>query len=186
VVDPLLQHNGDLATMKLIPPDEPFFQSLREFDRENFLLAKSKGCSHCQGPLDTANYPRKTRGMGEGDETRFSLCCRREGCRRRVTPPSLRFLGRKVFSAWIVILAVEYFRELGLARQIARQTVARWKKFWRDHLAETRPFIRRARSFLPPDTPSTESPSTLLKYFGFPIRESWIPTLKFFTDAASD
>ena len=35
---------------------------------------------------------------------RLSFCCDRDGCRKRVTPPSVRFLGRKVFLAVAVIL----------------------------------------------------------------------------------
>ena len=76
--------------------DVAFFQSLRQFDKEIFLTAKAQGCPHCGGPLDTANYLRKTRGMAEENELRFSLCCRREGCRKRRLPPSVRFLGRRV------------------------------------------------------------------------------------------
>jgi hypothetical protein len=36
---------------------------------------------------------------------RFSLCCGREGCRRRATPPSIRFLGRRVYVGAAVIIA---------------------------------------------------------------------------------
>ena len=35
---------------------------------------------------------------------RLSFCCDRDGCRKRVTPPSVRFLGRKVYLGAIVIL----------------------------------------------------------------------------------
>ena len=36
---------------------------------------------------------------------RFSLCCGREGCRHRATPPSVRFLGRRVYVGAVVIVA---------------------------------------------------------------------------------
>jgi hypothetical protein len=68
------------------------------------------GCPRCAGRLDVANYPRKARGLGaDGEaageyEMRFSLCCSRDGCRRRATPPSVRFLGRKVYAALAVLL----------------------------------------------------------------------------------
>ena len=45
----------------------PIFQSLREIDHDIFLAAKAQGCQFCEGPLDTANYWRKTRGMTAGD-----------------------------------------------------------------------------------------------------------------------
>lgn len=167
--------------MHLLSTDDAFFQSLRAFDFELFLAAKSKPCAVCAGRLDTSHFPRKPRGAGEQELRRFSLCCRTEGCRRRVTPPSLRFLGRKVYSAWIVILAVEFCRELGCGTTIARQTIVRWRAFWKERLAETHPFMKWARSLLPPGTPSSALPSVCLKALGFPERESWVAVLKFFT-----
>ena len=161
--------------------DDAFFQSLRAFDLELFLAAKSKPCALCSGRLDTSHFPRKPRGAGEQELQRFSLCCRREGCRHRVTPPSLRFLGRKIYSAWVVILAVEYCRELGCSATIARQTIARWRAFWKERLAEAHPFMRWARGLLPPGTPSSTLPSACLKALGFPGRESWVAVLRFFT-----
>ena len=159
---------------------DAFFQSLRELDREIFQEAKARGCQLCGGQLDTANYPRKPRGAGEAEDLRFSLCCRREGCRVRVTPPSLRFLGRRIYPAWVVILAGEFCQELGLPRAIARQTIQRWKRFWSERLAESHPFMRRARGVLPPGTPPTDQPGKLLPIFGFPASESWIRVLRFF------
>jgi hypothetical protein len=164
--------------------DAAFFQSLRSIDHDVFLATKAKACPQCGGQLDTAHFPRKPRGLGEEEELRFSLCCRREGCRKRLTPPSVRFFGRHVYSAWVVILVVDFCRELGLSRAIARQTLARWRALWRERLAETHAFMRRARGFLPVGHPPCRSPASLLAAFGFPARESWIPILKFFCEAA--
>ena len=54
----------------------------------------------CGGRLHRANYPRKPRGcdqdLPQDYDSRFSFCCDRDGCRKRITPPSVRFLGRKV------------------------------------------------------------------------------------------
>lgn len=167
--------------MHLLSADDAFFQSLRALDFELFLAAKSKPCALCGGRLDTSHFPRKPRGAGEQESLRFSLCCRKEGCRDRVTPPSLRFLGRKVYSSWVVILAAEYCRDLGLAGKISRQTIGRWKSFWRARLAETHPFMRWARSLLPPGTPSSCLPSACLGALGFPAREAWVVILRFFS-----
>ena len=82
---------------------------LREADFWEFLLtvdqdladaACQEGCS-CGGRLHCAKYPRKPRG-GPADLPpkygyRLSFCCDRDGCRKRLTPPSVRFLGRKVY-----------------------------------------------------------------------------------------
>ncbi len=66
-----------------------------------------KGCS-CGGRLHSANYPRAPRGgpdhLPEEYRSRFSFCCDRDGCRKRMTPPSVRFLGRKVYLGAVVIL----------------------------------------------------------------------------------
>lgn len=160
--------------------DDVFFNDLRDLDHDLFLAIKALLCPRCQGKLDTANYPRKPRGLGELESIRFSLCCRTDGCRHRVTPPSLRFLGKKVYSAWVVIL-FEFAQELGLSREIARQTLARWRNFWNDSLASDHPFMRAARSFLPPNAPMTNLPSSLLDAFKFRNPEAWIPILRFFT-----
>ena len=62
----------------------------------------------CGGPLHYANYPRKPRGgppdLDEVFEIRYSLCCGREGCRRRLLPPSVRFWGRRVYWAPVVLI----------------------------------------------------------------------------------
>lgn len=167
--------------MKPIPADATFFQSLYQFDRDLFLELKAKGCPHCHSPLDTSNYNRKPRGLGEGQALRFSLCCRRRGCRKRLLPPSLRFFGQKVYSLWVVILAIDFAEQLGLSIKILRQTLARWRLFWQERLAETSAFMKWARSFLPPDSGVTQTPKNLVQVFKFPTRESWVPMLKFFT-----
>jgi hypothetical protein len=159
--------------------DVVLFQSLRQFDEEIFLQTKANGCPHCGGPLDTANYARKTRGMAEGSELCYSLCCRREGCRKRRKPRSLRFLGRRVYGAWVVIMALDFCAELGLKGEIARQTIARWKAFWKERLSG--PFLQHARGLLPPGTILTDRPASFIQHFGFPDQSSWLPILRFFT-----
>lgn len=163
-----------------ILPDNAFFKTLCEIDYENILTIKALLCPYCGGKLDTANYPRKPRGAGELETIRYSLCCRNDGCRHRVTPPSLRFLGRKVYSICVVIL-VEFVDKLVLSSRIARKTLARWYKFWGNRLASDHPFMRLSKSFLPSEFQSNGLPSSILDVFEFRNRESWIPILKFFT-----
>jgi hypothetical protein len=166
--------------MKDIAANDLFFDELRKLDHTLFIKIKSEGCLLCKSKLDTSNFKRKPRGLGENEELRYSLCCRREGCRDRVTTPSLRFFGRKVYSAWVVILALDYLKELGLYGQISCQTLARWKNFWRDRFSEQSPFMLKARSFLPPGLPGCDRPGGFLSVFKFPEESSWIPILKFF------
>ncbi len=55
----------------------------------------------------TAAKPRgaEIAGAGEAFKLRHSLCCGRRGCRRRALPPSLRFLGRRVYLEAVVLIA---------------------------------------------------------------------------------
>lgn len=81
----------------------------------------------CVGPLHVANYPRKVRGIACGEEAfafRFGLCCGR--CRRRTTPPSVRFLGRRVYASLIVVLATMR----ALVCEALPVTLRRWRSWW--------------------------------------------------------
>ncbi len=87
-----------------------FFEGLMAVDREIVARAAEEPCRDCGGPLHRGDYPRKPRGglLAAGTaawERRFSLCCGRDGCRHRATPPSVRFLGRRVYAGAVVILA---------------------------------------------------------------------------------
>ena len=167
--------------MKPIPSGTAFFQSLYDFDFDLFRKEKAKGCSRCQGPLDTSNYQRKPRGSGEEHTLRFSLCCRRKGCRKRTMPPSVRFFGRKVYSLWVFLLAIDFAEQLAPPQKILRQTLRRWRLFWQTRLAESSPFMCWARGFLPPGWRVTSTPGSLISAFHFTESASWIPVLQFFT-----
>lgn len=173
--------------MKPLPRDPVFFQSLCELDLALVAKLKARRCPHCGAPLDVANYPRKPRGLWEGHAIRFSLCCRREGCRHRLTPPSLRFLGRKIYVGWVVILAIDFYKDIGLSYRICRRTLSRWRGLWKDLLAECSPFLRwiRAQGLLPPGCKIGESPRGILGAIGFPAEPSWIPALKLFSQFPS-
>src|SRR5271156_1279315 len=87
-----------------------FFAVLEQIDEGTVRHVAAAGCLKCDGPLHRSDYDRKPRGAliapaGEGFVVRFSLCCGREGCRKRATPPSLRFLGRRVYLGVVVIVA---------------------------------------------------------------------------------
>ena len=96
--------------MSHIPaPASSFYTDLLQFDLDTTRRLKRHGCQTCGGALDRADYGRKYRGAVAGEvsgfDQRFSRCCRRDGCRRRLTPQSVRFLGRKVYLAFLVVLA---------------------------------------------------------------------------------
>ena len=78
-----------------------FWSFLLAVDQDLAEETRKKACP-CGGRLHSANYPRKPRGtpvqLPERECLRLSFCCDRDGCRKRVTPPSVRFLGPKVYS----------------------------------------------------------------------------------------
>ena len=87
-----------------------FFEALAQIDEKIVDQIAAGRCPVCGGPLHRSDFARKPRGAlmaaaGEAFVTRFSLCCGRDGCRKRATPPSLRFLGRRVYLGAVVILA---------------------------------------------------------------------------------
>ena len=117
--------------------DQELFQLLEKVDADLTAGARSKGCLLCGGKLHRSDYDRKPRG-GPQWNMRFSLCCAREGCRRRQTPPSVRFMGRRVYAGLVVVLVsamlhglkperVELLRE---ALNIDRRTLERWRQWW--------------------------------------------------------
>ena len=69
---------------------------LKQVDAAEARICRSGGCPRCGRVLHSATYPRKPHGLAASlrhDARRFSFCC--AACRRRVTPPSSRFFGRR-------------------------------------------------------------------------------------------
>jgi len=142
--------------------DSRFYQFLFRIDQEIADEAQSEGCAHCGSTLHVAHYPRKPRGircaLDETYERRLSFCCATEGCRRRCTPPSVRFLGRKVYLGVLVILvtAMEYGLSAKRRQQLIEQldlypqTLARWRRWWRTIFPASRCWQANRGHFMPP------------------------------------
>ena len=89
-----------------------------------------------------------------------------------MTPPSVRFLGRKVYLGATVILVSAMrqgptprrVRELSTLFGADRATIARWQAFWRDHIPQT-PFWKVARARLIPVVDVVALPLSLLDAF---------------------
>ncbi len=152
--------------------DSRFYQFLFRIDQEIAAEVQAKGCS-CGGVLHSARYPRKPRGiralLDESYERRLSFCCAEDGCRRRHTPPSVRFLGRKVYVGLIVILITAMQHGLSQKRRrrllealdIWPQTISRWRKWWREGFASSRCWRAERGNFIPP-VPACQLPGELL------------------------
>jgi hypothetical protein len=154
-----------------------FLVALGEVDEERARRVQLERCPHCGGPLDRADYPRKPRGeLGAAAEAyprRISLCCRSEGCRRRATPPSVRFLGRKVYFAALVVIASAIGRDAvlvgrGRVREVLGvpvRTVRRWLGWWQTVFALSA-FWSEAKSLFAEPVAMEELPASLLARFG--------------------
>jgi len=142
--------------------DSRFYQFLFRIDQDLADQVKQAGCQFCGGTLHSARYPRKPRGVRTAldatYDTRLSFCCGVDGCRRRHTPPSVRFLGRKVYLGVMVVLltALQHGltdkrrRELVEQLDIPPQTLARWRRWWREVFPDTRCWRAERSHFLPP------------------------------------
>jgi hypothetical protein len=152
-----------------------FFAYLTLIDEATAAAVASKGCPHCEGPLHRGDYPRKPRGgrlgaSGEGAVRRVSLCCGRRGCRRRATPPSVRFLGRRVYLAAVLLLASmaalvhRSARRLRETTGVPPRTVGRWRAFWTGAFLLTAVYGALRARVVPPFT-IEELPRSLLERF---------------------
>jgi len=140
--------------------DARFYRLLARYDEDLAAEAQKASCL-CGGKLHSARYPRKPRGLPDDTvvegayASRHSFCCAQQGCRRRMTPPSLRFLGRKVYVETVVVL-VSALREgptptrVETLRQwtgVSKRTIARWRRWWQETFVNS-PFWRAARGQL--------------------------------------
>ena len=158
-----------------LPRAARFWSFLFAIDQDLAETTRKKACP-CGGRLHCANYLRKPRGtpvqLPEPQRLRLSFCCDRDGCRKRVTPPSVRFLGPKVYLGAIIIVisamrqgpTPRRVRELSERFGADRRTIARWQVFWREHFPQT-PFWKIARARLVPLVEIVTLPYSLVDAF---------------------
>jgi hypothetical protein len=165
--------------------DQKLLQLAEKIDIDLTEEARSKGCLLCGGALHRSDYDRKPRGGPQWD-IRFSLCCAKEGCRKRHTPPSVRFMGRRVYAGLVVVLVSamahgltpERVKSLREALGIDRRTLERWRQWWLGTFLESS-FWREARArFMPPLCRKT-MPLSLCQSFEVQRRDRLLDLLKF-------
>jgi hypothetical protein len=171
--------------------DARFHELLLAIDSDLADAARAQGCA-CGGRLHLATYPRKPRGrpksvsLGPEHDRRFSFCCAVDGCRERLTPPPVRFLGRHIFIAAVVVLAAivrEGITDGRLQRleqvvRVDRRTVERWRRWWRQTFTHS-PFWRAARAaFMPPLDPH-RLPAALIERFTGDVASRLVALLRF-------
>lgn len=156
--------------------DSTFFATLTRIDHDLAEHVRAAGCA-CGGRLDSARYPRKPRGgpagLGPEYEWRLSFCCARDGCRRRTTPPSVRYLGRRVYLGVVVVLvsamthglSVRRVAELHAHLGVGLRTLRRWRRWWQQSFLESR-LWRGARGRFVPPVDEERLPASLLERLG--------------------
>jgi hypothetical protein len=159
---------------------------LTKIDADLAAQACAQGCA-CGGALHRSDYPRKVRGVNV-EARRDSFCCAEEGCRRRVTPGSVRFLGRRIYAGFIVVLLTALRHGLTAERVTALRehlgvdgrTLERWRAWWLQDFAPGRPWRTARGRFLPPPGEAT-LPWSLWRSFGDDGEKSLLDLLRFLT-----
>lgn len=174
--------------------DSSFFERLCEIDHDLAEQARARGCP-CGGVLHRADYVRKPRGapseVPTDLERRHSFCCARDGCRRRLTPPSVRFLGRRVYLGVVVVLltamtqgvsprrAARLRAELG----VDRRTLVRWRRFWQQRFPR-QALWREAGARFMPTISADRLPGALVRRFApSHAPEGLVSLLRFLAEA---
>lgn len=133
------------------------------------VICAEKGCVYCGGKLHQANYPRSPMGIllefRDKYSQRISFCC--VNCRRRTTPPSVRFFGRRWYPApmhifiSIMICGINK-RRIALIEKyfgiiVRESTWRRWRKWWRDEFVITK-FWRQTKGQMSPTDEIIQGP----------------------------
>lgn len=170
--------------------DARVWRLLLVVDQDLAAEARAAGC-RCGGRLHSARYPRKPWGgptaeVARDYERRESLCCAREGCRKRTTPASVRFLGRRLYLAAVVVL-ISAMTGGVTAKRAARmrdlvgvsvRTLQRWRAWWLRTFPTTR-FWKGARGQLVPPVDERSLPRSLLERFADVLEHGLVPCLAF-------
>lgn len=144
-----------------------FFARLAQVDEQIGAQVQAQGCQRCElgGRLHRSDYPRKARGVPscaeESWSRRVSFRCNR--CRLRTTPPSVRFLGRRVYSGAVFIVAA-LATSMAHATGVPARTLARWRRWWERGLRRTRAWRDRLRAQLPPGLQERGLPRGLVEH----------------------
>lgn len=175
------------------------FSLLYRIDQDLAESVKAKKCRFCQSRLDSANYCRKPRGgpadIDEAHRVRFSLCCSREGCRRRTLPPSTRFYSARVYWSCVILVVMALrqnrpesisIRRLQRMFSISRQTITRWIRYFSEEFPMGEHW-KRLRGRLDAEVANSRLPGDLLHRFMErfdPPETALVKCLQFMADGA--
>lgn len=114
-----------------------------------------------------------------------SFCC--DKCRRRTTPESVRFLGRRVYPGFIMVLMSgmqsgvtdTLINELQLHLGVARRTLQRWRHWWREIFVATSFWNLGRGRFMPPIEHAALPNSLLERFSGMDAHSQLVRCLQF-------
>lgn len=170
-----------ISLYQTILNDASFYRSLLRFDEDLAEHARQTGCA-CGGKLHSARYRRKPRGvpeeLQEDYSTRRSFCCAQEGCRKRTTPASFRFLSRRVYVGAVVVLITALRHGATAARVaqlraivgVSRRTLEQWRRWWLEEFPRSS-FWRWASGQFASQVDHHSLPLSLLESFRKPRAE---------------
>lgn len=153
---------------------------------------RQNGCLHCEDELNSSDYPRSPFGVStafrEFYRSRRSFCCRR--CRRRTTPPSVRFFNQRWYCAPFFILISALMsksrkrqlkalqKHLGLT--VNKRTLLRWRIWWQTYFPTT-PFWKQMKALTPHQVINGPFPWSILNTYSGQLKEKIIQLLRFLT-----
>lgn len=150
--------------------DPAFFRFLIQIDAQLAAEARERRCPECAGPLHVADFPRKPRGCPASvrDEYSFRLSFTCGRCDARTTPASVRFLGRRVYVAVVLMLASppagSAAGALAGLMAVPVRTVRRWRRWWQKDFQRT-VFWQSVRERFVPPVAAEGLPQSLLARF---------------------
>ncbi len=165
---------------------ESLHRLLEHVDSELAQAERQHGCLHCGGRLHRSNYERKPRGGPPQWDERESFCCDQDDFRRRCTPPSVRFLGRKVYVGFVFVLMSAMQHGLSAQRvaqlcevlPLDRRTLERWRQWWLQTFVNSQ-FWKAARARFMPLLGEWLMPLSLCERFKVEGPEQLLALLKF-------
>lgn len=153
------------------------FFLLYQIDLDLAQKCRETGCPFCNGSLNQANYSRKPWGappnIPDSQKIRQSLCCSKEGCRKRRLPPSCIYMGRKKYWSAVIIVVMALRQNshhrtscVKLMRlfNISYKTILRWRDWFRDIFPTTSQW-HRLRGRVSALIDSSQLPASLLDHF---------------------
>ena len=151
-----------------------FFSLLLQIDADAADQMHAAVCPLCgAGVLHQANYPRKPKACPKevlhDYQSRWSFCCNL--CRKRTTPMSVRFLGRRVYVALAVALLPQRRSTLSATAieicntlDVPARTLSRWRQWWSQIFPTTSLWQAQCALFMP-TLQNIDLPTSLITRF---------------------